>query len=940
MIDASTVPDRPERIPDTGSPKEVGGLKITFGLDLDGYQDLQPRDRFNESTCGPQGFLRLLELRLGLASKPASAAGRIIQYREFLQNVASIKERFYTASFAKDPLAVAETLLRWRDELVLAGWGGSPDPGSSQRIRDLVEVEKLAGPDLLPGFGDRLRKALTELDRRAPKFATIEVLEDPDSLPLLLRKVFAKLGASFRSVGAETLRPAGSPGTDLHKIQEALANPGGNPEIKLDYDGSITFVTAYSEISLAQLAAQLLQKSRAQNQSTTLVAQSECSHLDTALRSLDEPVLGLSVRTTQRPVLQTLALALALRWDPLDPRDVLAFLIHPVSPMNDHLRARLARAVAERPGMEGRKWNRVIQENEAFLTDKFASDPGGLKKALKQVEESLGKWIAVPRFNAQSGAPGSELAKTCAAIVLWAMTRAGDSDLPDAVTGQYAQLASKASELATILRPIPVVPRAQLDRLVDQVIGGGLCCNHTVAESGHVHRLTAPGAFLEPAETVLWWDFRGSVSSPGTPWSKTEMEQLKQSGVELLLAITRHARDNLATLRPVLSTKKQLVFISPRMVGNEPALHHPLRDRIQSLITGHLPIFDLDRLLADPMAAPALPLVAPKLHPFPHLKLPGIRRWWKLSGSQYLDQRVRESFSSSEKFIFDPISWVLHYKAKLTNGSLFGNDLALGYLQRGNLLHRLNEFFFASDSSINWQTASDSEMDQWLETEWGKLLPAEGANLQLPGNKVIAERLFDEGKRAIWVLIEHLRVAKVTKTMTDVQTGDVLFAGGKMYGLIDLLVEKPSGEKGIIDLKYGGYSDKWRELVDNLHLQLAVYARLLAEESAWPEAAFLILKKRTLLAQQRNFFPDAEVAPSTLSPQGLQACWNEFEDLWRWRRQLLDQGWIECAVSVSDRTNGSSLVPTSTSPIERWELKTHTEKYNDFDALTGWRENA
>ena len=126
-----------------------------------------------------------------------------------MQKAASIKARFYTASFAKDPLAVAETLLRWRDELVLAGWDGSPDAGSSQRIRDLAEVEELAGPDLLPGVGDRVRKALTELDRRDPKFATIEVLEDPDSLPLLLRRVFAKLGASFRPVGAETLQACG-----------------------------------------------------------------------------------------------------------------------------------------------------------------------------------------------------------------------------------------------------------------------------------------------------------------------------------------------------------------------------------------------------------------------------------------------------------------------------------------------------------------------------------------------------------------------------------------------------------------------------------------------------------------------------------------------------------------------------------------------------------
>src|SRR5271165_352417 len=382
-------------------------LKIIFGTDLDGYQDLQPRNRFNESICGPQGFLRLLELRLGLASKPASSAGRVVQYRGALENAASIRERFYTASFAKDPLAVAETLLRWRDELVLAGWDGSPDPAAGQRIRDLAEVEGLAGPDLLPGFGDRIRKALDELDQRDPKFGAIEVLENRDSLPLLLRKVLVKLGATFRSVGAETLRPAASPGTDLHKIQEALIRPCENGQIKLAYDGSITFVTAYSEITLAQLAAQLIQRSRAKNHSATLVAQSECSHLDTALRSLDEPVLGLSVRSTQRPVLQTLALALALRWQPLDPRDLLAFLIHPVSPVNDGLRARLARAVSERPGIGGADWNRAIQEHRTFLTKKFASDASGLKKALKQVEESLSKWVVVPRFDAQTGAPGS-----------------------------------------------------------------------------------------------------------------------------------------------------------------------------------------------------------------------------------------------------------------------------------------------------------------------------------------------------------------------------------------------------------------------------------------------------------------------------------------------------------------------------------------------------
>lgn len=99
-----------------------------------------------------------------------------MQYRQSLEAAAS-KPRFYAASFAKDPFSVAETLLRWRDELVLAGWDGSADPVGSSRIRDLAEVEGLAGPKLLPGLGDRVQAVLTELDRRDPKLDSIKVVD-------------------------------------------------------------------------------------------------------------------------------------------------------------------------------------------------------------------------------------------------------------------------------------------------------------------------------------------------------------------------------------------------------------------------------------------------------------------------------------------------------------------------------------------------------------------------------------------------------------------------------------------------------------------------------------------------------------------------------------------------------------------------------------------
>lgn len=100
-------------------------MKIIFGLDLDGYQALATQDTFGKLICGPHALLEFIELRLGLATKSVSAVSRIAHYRELLERMAVGQSRFYASSFERDPFSVAETLLRWRDELVLAGWDGS-----------------------------------------------------------------------------------------------------------------------------------------------------------------------------------------------------------------------------------------------------------------------------------------------------------------------------------------------------------------------------------------------------------------------------------------------------------------------------------------------------------------------------------------------------------------------------------------------------------------------------------------------------------------------------------------------------------------------------------------------------------------------------------------------------------------------------------------------
>ena len=247
-----------------------------------------------------------------------------------------------------------------------------------------------------------------------------------------------------------------------------------------------------------------------------------------------------------------------------------------------------------------------------------------------------------------------------------------------------------------------------------------------------------------------------------------------------------------------------------------------------------------------------------------------------------------------------------------------------------------NEVIY-STGSVNW--FSRQQVRQSLEGEWKKLLPAEGANLLLPGNRAQAESLFDEGERAIWSLIEHLRRASVTNTSVNLCLPTVQFIGGELHGYIDLLVENNAAQKAIVDLKYNGHAGKREELANNLQLQLAVYGYLVANGARWPESAFFILKRCALLSQNGYYFPNADIVQAKASPAGLEVCWKEFEAVWKWRRDLLDQGWIELTVGGANPNDGTGPKSNSLPPIERWSAGDEEDCFNDFDALTGWKED-
>ena len=100
-------------------------MNVIFGLSLDApsYPDLLAENPavIGQVQCGPMGLLQILETRLGLVGKWETEPYRIEIYRRRLL-AADNGERFYSRSLQADSYMTSQTLLAWRDELVISGW--------------------------------------------------------------------------------------------------------------------------------------------------------------------------------------------------------------------------------------------------------------------------------------------------------------------------------------------------------------------------------------------------------------------------------------------------------------------------------------------------------------------------------------------------------------------------------------------------------------------------------------------------------------------------------------------------------------------------------------------------------------------------------------------------------------------------------------------------
>lgn len=869
-------------------------MDIVFGLHLDGQRAMAPADRLGFAAVGPMGMLGILETQLGLCGDWPSLAERVAVYRDCLLR-ADHPGRFYHDSFVADPLGTAATLLNWRDLWYLHGWEGNIPNEALPRLADLAEVERVKPDRPAPSIGERLGRVETALNHRRPPIARVRLADASGAFPKRWQAILAKL--PVENARTEECKGSGFLG-DLQRTLIALMNGAKFPKIPWKPDGSVLVVRAETRFLAGAWLASML----GEPTPTLLVSTLEHARLDEMFAHGNVARHGLREASAFRPALQVLSLALELLWRPLNLHALIQFLTHPISPIPAFARRKLAAKVAERPGMGGEDWARALEEIECHYAERA---PG--------VRENIRFWLEHPRYDRDAGAPVDIVLDRVRKLADFFRQRLGDDGDARrlALASGQAQCRACVESLNALRGPgaTEIRPR-QLERLLAQATAQGSDNPLHIAEVGAHLAIQAPGAAIEPAQRVVWWQLTAPAMPAPYPWSRVELEELRLSGVALPTGEERYAALSKEWLRPVLAARAQLVLVLPPQ-GEEV---HPLWQMIVATIDK--PQIEVLEGVLNRNSKAAQPL--------DHRALPAARRWWQLPADVPITLRTPESFSSIEAMLFCPYRWLLKHPARLRPSRLIG----LGSDARifGNLAHQLAERLFALPSALEM---SESELREWFSEIFPRLVEEEGAILLMPGRGTDLENLFYRAHRALQTLREHLKAAGAVNVAAESRL-DGRYPGGELTGYADLVATTGSGNTLLVDMKWSGSRAYSAKLTDNAHLQLAMYAEMLRQKNgAWPAVAYFIISHAELLAQDRTVFVNAHERASK-SGEGVPHLWQRFLLTWAWRKRQFEEGAIE-VVRASTPETEQSLAPEGALTIAPM-----SEDYNDYRFLAGW----
>ena len=887
-------------------------MDIYFGTHLDsGSLFQEPQAETGVQRVGPQGLLYVLESILGLTGHPSDNEYlRLEAYRQTIrQYLAEEADAFFASSFQADQFATAADLLARRDELLAAGWDFREDAAQPRRLNVLARLEERWKNSSLPGYADRMEAVLHLLPQLQHPIRNFYHLEPFDLLPRSVQRLLAILpetasGPFQLAPYSPTFSP---PKGDLGAFRQALLQRGNGKKEKTKArgDGSLMILPCQTAADGAEYMAQLLRHNPGFRPGLLIPEKNRV--LDAALIQEGLPSLGIQSASLARPSLQILKLIPAFLWTPIDPYKILEFVSLPVKPLPDDLAQVIAAQMSQSPGLQGENWNRAIAR---YFDELRSGARGDRHHSYDEANEQYRFWFARKRFPIDQTVPRTEVIQLYEKVRFWAF------DAFEAGKGNSLLVLSEQSRrIVQLLSALPEedLTHLELERIVRTIYQPSPVVFHE-AESTHLPYVHHPGAFLDPVDDLVWWNFVETEPVQFfSRWYPPEIRYLEAEDVLLDPPALQNQRQLWQRIQPVLKTGKRLLLVIPQNLRGEQTTPHPLMGDLEAAFSNLEALFNLHFQL-------------PKSTPLPYHRLGRPKPFIQAPSLFQLADRESETFSSLNALFYYPYQWVFQYKLKLKKSSIL--SIVPDETLMGNLAHRLFEKLF-EEPFHQWDRP---RLERWVEETTKDLFYKEGAVLLLYGREPERVRFLKQVQFAAWTLVTHIR-----NNQWDVESSELplegQFAGIRVKGIADVVLQRGEREKAVLDLKWRGANFRENSIRNEEDLQLVLYSNLACEQKSWAHTAYFIINRSKLLARTNHAFEEVIPLAPQHDPAEVNArIWSRMEHTFRWRMRQLDTGAIEvrCQHTLPDLDLAYQDDPDL---LHILEMKSEDARFDDYRTL-------
>ena len=747
-------------------------------------------------TLGPLGLLQELELHLGLTSATTSNLLRTVDYVKLLRDYfPAHPDSPFALSFKADEFNVAAELLRWRDQLRLAGWKASMH-GISPRIDLLADLEPSFAR---PALGDRWQAVLEELPKHRLTDWTLELHAPKQLLFPLYGRLIDRLGAC---------------GARIRESVQQATRPEQVRRIRVR-----DFAEAFRGIPT-------LDPKR-----WTLI----CSHgklLNNVLRLNGCPTTESSIRENDSSVVQLFEAGFSLFIHPSDevPEAVdiyrlLSYLQARPNPIPSRINLALQRLLTSEAGINPELWQATV--NEALAA-------GGAegKEEKARIERRLDSLLN-PFFEAVSprAIPLDRLKRYARSLRGWALQR--------------SCLEKEDSEVLLQLVEMCDVMLALLDSCTGETIDGGLLqgwissirtdatIRNTEAQVGSFDVVEHPAALVDPVDRAVWVDCAGmpELHYDFEFLSPDERKGLEGQGVRVWNRTEEMKVELELIRRGVGQVRRELILITPESDRGARLEEHPIVDDLRG-----------KELEPFPVKTDTVPVELPPIC----RKVPEFR----ITAGK-IAPRETESATSLELLIQRPFDYVMQYAARLRPGGV--RELDELNLIEGRVAHRTLELIVRQTAGDRNAMAGIIVRREDFDRHFLEAVRKCGMGLLLARHAIERKALQERLHNALSALMQILPRYDLRIEGVEQETSAPLSDTGKplLTARVDLLLRDSAGNPVIFDLKWSRSKKRYEALIrEGRDLQLRVYDHAVSCNLGRPVAAtgYFLLGRGQLLS--------------------------------------------------------------------------------------------